>query len=42
MPQYCTLVNAQRRLLETVGLKRVARDVTPSLQEYLAMEARER
>ena len=29
--QYCTLVNSQRRLLETVGLKRQARDVTPKL-----------
>jgi hypothetical protein len=33
---YVTLGNAQRRLLETVGLKRVARDVTPTLAEYLA------
>lgn len=33
---YCTLVNAFRRTLETVGLKRVARDVTPSVAEYVA------
>ena len=32
---YCTLANAQKRLLETVGLRRVPRDVTPSLAEYL-------
>ena len=31
----CTLANAQKRLLETVGLRRVPRDVTPSLAEYL-------
>jgi hypothetical protein len=33
---YATLSNAERRLLETVGLKRRARDVTPTLREYLA------
>jgi hypothetical protein len=27
-----------RRLLESIGLKRVARDVTPLLQDYLAMQ----
>ena len=32
---YATLSNAERRLLETVGLKRRARDVTPTLREYL-------
>jgi hypothetical protein len=32
---YSRLVNAQRRLLESVGMKRVPKDVTPSLQEYL-------
>ena len=26
---YCTIVNAQRRVFETVGLHRRARDVTP-------------
>jgi hypothetical protein len=40
---YCTLVNAFRRTLETVGLKRVARDVTPSVAEYVAhLEATEK
>lgn len=36
---YTTLVNVQRRLLTTVGLKRQARDVTPDLDEYLAGKA---
>jgi hypothetical protein len=36
--QYATLSNAQRRLFETVGLRRVAREV-PSLGEYLAKKA---
>jgi hypothetical protein len=36
--QYATLSNAQRRLFETVGLRRVPRDV-PQLQEYLANKA---
>jgi hypothetical protein len=31
--------NSLRRLLESVGLKRVARDVTPLLQDYLARRA---
>jgi hypothetical protein len=33
---YLRGANSQRRLLEAVGLKRVARDVTPLLQDYLA------
>ena len=33
---YATLGNAQRRLFETVGLKRVPRGVTPTLQAYVA------
>ena len=32
---YCTLANAQKRLLESVGLRRVPRDVAPSLTDYL-------
>jgi hypothetical protein len=32
---YCTIANAQKRLLELVGLRRVPRDVTPSLTDYL-------
>ena len=33
---YCTVLNAQRRLFEAVGLKRRPRDVTPDLRTYLA------
>jgi hypothetical protein len=33
---YATLSNAERRSLEAVGLKRRARDITPTLREYLA------
>jgi hypothetical protein len=32
----CAVANAQRRLLEAVGIKRVPRDVTPRLSTYLA------
>jgi hypothetical protein len=32
---YATLANAQRRLLADLGLERSARDVTPSLHDYL-------
>lgn len=32
---YATLSNAERRLLETVGLKRRARDIVPSLASYI-------
>lgn len=38
---YCTVVNTLRRVLESVGLKRVARDVTPSVAEYVARIAAE-
>jgi hypothetical protein len=37
---YATLGNAQRRLFETIGLRRVPREV-PSLQDYLAARATE-
>ena len=33
---YCTSANALRRILETIGLERRQRDVTPSLESYLA------
>jgi hypothetical protein len=33
---FSTLCNNERRLYETVGIKRAPRDVTPSLREYLA------
>jgi hypothetical protein len=32
---YARISNSLRRHLETIGLKRVARDVTPSLRDYL-------
>jgi hypothetical protein len=39
---YCTIINAQRRALETVGLKRRARDVgVPSLAQYLEQKETE-
>ena len=34
--RYVTVINAQRRVLVTFGLKRRARDVTPPLDGYLA------
>jgi len=34
--QYSAVANAQRRLLTDLGLERRARDVTPSLPDYLA------
>jgi hypothetical protein len=33
---YCTTVNAQRRVLETIGLHRRPKDVVPDLRTYLA------
>lgn len=33
---YSTVANAMRRLLSDLGLKRVARDVTPSLDSYIS------
>jgi hypothetical protein len=38
--QYSTVSNALRRLLSDLGLQRVARDVTPDLQDYIAGRAR--
>jgi hypothetical protein len=35
---FCTLANAQRRLFETLGFDRAARDVTPTVAEYLAQK----
>jgi hypothetical protein len=32
---FATTVNCLRRLFETVGLQRVSRDITPTLQNYL-------
>jgi small ligand-binding sensory domain FIST len=36
---YCTGSNSMRRLFESVGLKRVVRDVTPTLSQYLMQRA---
>jgi hypothetical protein len=37
--QYATVSNAMRRLLSDLGLERKARDVTPSLTDYIAGRA---
>ena len=37
--EYCTLVNAQRRVLSDIGLERRVRDVTPKLSDYLEAKA---
>jgi hypothetical protein len=37
---YSRIVNSQRRLLETVGMKRVAKDITPSLSDYIRTAAK--
>jgi hypothetical protein len=36
---YVTKTNALKRVLETIGLKRAPRDVTPSLSSYLQSKA---
>jgi hypothetical protein len=36
---YSVTANCLRRLFETLGLRRVSRDVTPSLQSYLQAKA---
>jgi hypothetical protein len=38
---YCAIVNAQRRVLEAIGLRRQPRDVTPSVADYVAHIAAE-
>lgn len=35
---FCMLANAQRRLLETLGFERIAKDLTPSVNAYLAQK----
>jgi hypothetical protein len=37
--QYSTVANAMRRLLSDLGLERRCRDVTPTLDQYLAGKA---
>ena len=36
---YQRMANSMRRLLESTGLRRRARDITPSLREYLTVHA---
>ena len=38
---YQRTANSLRRLLESIGLKRVPRDVTPSVADYVAHIAKE-
>jgi hypothetical protein len=33
--EYCRISNSLRRVLATIGLQRTAKDVTPTLSEYL-------
>jgi hypothetical protein len=33
---WATLTNVERRLYETLGIERRSKDVTPSLEKYLA------
>jgi hypothetical protein len=37
--EYCRISNSLRRLLATVGLDRVPRDVTPPVEDYVAQQA---
>jgi hypothetical protein len=37
---YSRITNSQRRLLESVGMKRVPKDVTPSISEYIRASAK--
>lgn len=41
LPSYMSAVNVQRRVLATIGIERRARDVTPSLEAYLAGKSRD-
>jgi hypothetical protein len=41
IPSYSALSNTQKRLLETVGLKRVPRNVSPTLSQYLEAKKNE-
>ena len=36
VPEYLAAINAQRRVLATIGLERRTRDVTPDLRNYIA------
>ena len=39
VPEYLSAINAQRRVLVTLGLKRRAHDSTPSLAAYIEGKA---
>ncbi len=39
--EYQQVCSALRRILESLGLKRRARDVTPNLSQYLALKEQE-
>jgi hypothetical protein len=39
LADYLAAINAQRRVLATLGLRRVPKDVTPNLSTYLAAKA---
>lgn len=39
MDEYATMTNVLRRVLVTLGLRRVPRDITPRLSDYLASKA---
>lgn len=41
LTDYLASINAQRRVLESLGLQRRSRDVTPDLQTYLASRTSE-
>lgn len=40
--EYATLANSLSRILSTLGLRRRPKDITPSLDQYLAAKAREK
>lgn len=37
---YCTITNSLRRVLESIGIERRGRDVTPDLSTYLRAKAK--
>jgi hypothetical protein len=41
LPQFCTLVNAQRRVLADIGLDRVARTVSPDIRKAIQRAKRQ-
>lgn len=40
--EYCRIANSLRRVLATIGLRRVAKNVTPDLGDYIAGRTRRR